>query len=101
MKSAFRKCGYDVTASEHIRGVDETKCILISHIRKLNTVKFSGGPSRVKGIHGAVPPNPQEIQPMWLVVDHSRTNIYYISVINAKNSCISEGMIGGRIVIVS
>jgi hypothetical protein len=91
---------YDVRASEYVVGVDKTKCIVIGHGCKLNAVQFSSGPSRVTTVHSAVPPNPQDLHAMWLVVDHSRTNIYNVDVVNTNNLSISEWVIGGQVAIV-
>jgi hypothetical protein len=54
----------------------------------------------MKGIHNVIPSNPQELQPTRLIVEHSGTNIYYVSVINAENLRVSEWVIGARIVVV-
>ena len=89
-----------MTGSEHIRWVNKTECVIFSHRIELDTVQFPGGPSTVYSIHSSIPSNPQEFQSVWLVVEHSRTYIDHVNMVNPENSSVSVWVIGVRFAII-
>ena len=88
-----------MTTPDHVRWVDETKCVTSSHRRELNAVKQTGLPSGASSVRSLIPSDPLKFQAVWLVVNHSRANIYHVDMIYTKHSSISEWVMGGGITV--
>ena len=81
-----------MTASQDVQRINKSKCVIVSGWWELNAVKFMDIPPSIYYVHVSVPSYPQELKMTRLVIDHPRSNIDGVDVVNTEDTGISEWM---------